>query len=223
MPLTVQTFVVSPFAENTVVLHDGREAALIDPGTATPEERAAVEAYIAAVGLRVRHLLLTHAHVDHVFGCAHFARLYGPTADHGGWQMHPADGPLLANATVQGELFGVRVDPPPAAAHDLADGDVVALGAHRLRVLHVPGHSPGSVAFHDADASDGAGLLVGGDVLFHGSVGRTDLWEGDHDTLLRSIRTRLLTLPDATRVVPGHGPATTVGRERAHNPFLRDG
>ncbi|HEX8385890.1 MAG TPA: MBL fold metallo-hydrolase, partial [Rubricoccaceae bacterium] len=114
--LTVQTFVVSPFAENAVVLHDGAEAALIDPGTATPEERAAVEAYVAALGLRVRHLLLTHGHIDHVFGCAHFARLYGPAADHGGWQMHPADEPLLANAVVQGELFGVRVDPPPAPA-----------------------------------------------------------------------------------------------------------
>lgn len=221
MPLTVQTFVVSPFAENAVVLHDGTEAALVDPGTATRAERDAVEAYVEALGLRVRHLLLTHGHVDHVFGCAHFQRIYGATAEHGGWQMHPADGPLLANAVLQGEMFGVRVDPPPPAAHSLADGDEVALGGHRLHVLHVPGHSPGSVAFYAAAAApDGGGLLVGGDVLFHESVGRTDLWEGDSDTLIASIRTRLLTLPDETTVYPGHGPPTTIGHERTHNPFL---
>ena len=218
MPLTVQTFVVSPFAENALVVHDGSEAALVDPGTATREERAAVEAYVEALGLRVRHLLLTHGHIDHVFGCAHFQRLYGATADHGGWQMHPADEPLLANAVVQGELFGVRVDPPPAPAHRLAAGDTVALGAHRFRVLHVPGHSPGSVAFY----AEADGLLVGGDVLFRESVGRTDLWEGNADTLAASIRDTLYALPDATRVLPGHGPETTIGHERAHNPFVRD-
>ena len=217
MPLTVQTFVVSPFAENAVVLHDGTEAAVIDPGTATHAERDAVEAYVTALGLRVRHLLLTHGHLDHVFGCAHFANLYGRTADHGGWQIHAADEPLLAAAVAQGELYGVRVDAPPPAAHRLAHGDTVALGAHRLRVLHVPGHSPGSVAFHCAEER----LVVGGDVLFRESVGRTDLWEGDADTLAASIRRELYTLPDATRVVPGHGPNTTVGHERAHNPFVR--
>ena len=217
MPLTVQTFVVSPFAENAVVLHDGAEAALVDPGTATAAEREAVEAYVTALGLRVRHLLLTHGHLDHVFGCAHFANLYGRTADHGGWQIHAADEPLLAAAVAQGEMYGVRVDAPPPAAHRLAHGDTVALGAHRLRVLHVPGHSPGSVAFHcPAEA-----LVIGGDVLFRESVGRTDLWEGDADVLAASIRRELYTLPDATRVVPGHGPETTVGHERAHNPFVR--
>ena len=218
MPLTVQTFVVSPFAENTLVVHDGTEAALVDPGTATREERAAVEAYVAAVGLRVRHLLLTHGHLDHVFGCAHFAGVYGRQADRGGWQMHEADEPLLAAAVAQGELYGVRVDTPPAPTHRLAAGDEVALGEHRFRVLHVPGHSPGSVAFYSA----ADGLVIGGDVLFRESVGRTDLWGGDTDLLLASIRRELFALPDETRVVPGHGPATTVGHERVHNPFLRE-
>ena len=217
MPLTVQTFVVSPFAENALVVHDGTEAALVDPGTATRAEREAVETYIEAAGLRVRHLLLTHGHIDHVFGCAHFQAVYGATADWGGWQMHPADEPLLANAVVQGELYGVRVDPPPAAAHRLAQGDEIALGAHRFRVLHVPGHSPGSVAFYAAADA----LLIGGDVLFRESVGRTDLWEGSAETLATSIRERLYPLPDDTQVLPGHGPPTTIGHERAHNPFVR--
>ena len=214
--LSVRSFVVSPFAENTYVLASEGEAALVDPGTATRAERGAVEAYIEGAGLRVRHLLLTHAHVDHVFGCHHFAERYGADAEHGGWQLHPADAPLLENAAVQAELFGVRIDPPPPAAHDLAAGDEIALGNVTFRVLHVPGHSPGSVAFYCASES----VVVSGDALFQGSIGRTDLWEGDFDRLLRSIRTELLSLPDETVVRSGHGPETTVGDERRTNPFL---
>lgn len=217
MPLTVQSFVVSPFVEHTYVLSSDGEAALVDPGTASRAERLAVEAYVEAAGLTVRHLLLTHAHVDHVFGCAHFARQY-PGAEHGGWQLHPADAPLLEHAVVQGELFGVRVDPPPPPAHALAAGDVIRLGDTAFRVLHVPGHSPGSVAFY----SEADGVLIGGDVLFQGSIGRTDLWEGSLDVLLASIRDEVLVLPDETVVYSGHGPATTVGAERRTNPFLQD-
>ena len=223
MPLTVRSFVVSPFVENTYVLSSGGEAALVDPGTATRLERQAVEAYVEEAGLRVRHLLLTHGHLDHVFGCHHFAERYGADAAHGGWQLHPADAPLLANAVVQGEMFGVRVDAPPAPAHALAAGDAVALGDVTFRVRHVPGHSPGSVAFYAEGAGpDGQGVLVGGDVLFQGSIGRTDLWEGSLDVLLASIRDEVLTLPDDTVVYSGHGPATTVGAERRTNPFLQN-
>ena len=214
MALSVQSLVVSPFAENTYVLSSGGEAALVDPGTSTRAERQRVEA--ALDGLRVRHLLLTHGHIDHVFGCAHFAARY-PDAEHGGWQMHPADAPLLDHAVVQGEMYGVRVDAPPPAAHALAAGDVIALGDARLRVLHVPGHSPGSVAFYDEEG----GTLIGGDVLFQGSVGRTDLWEGSLDVLLASIRDEIFSLPEDTVVHPGHGPSTTVGAERRSNPFLQ--
>jgi len=117
---------------------------------------------------------------------------------------------------MQGELFGVRVDTPPPAAHLLAEGDEIELGKTRLRVLHTPGHSPGSVCFYDA----AGGTVIGGDVLFQGSIGRTDLWEGDYDTLIASIREKLLVLPDETVVYPGHGPATTIGVERRTNPFL---
>lgn len=215
MSLTVQAFVVSPFAENTYVVHDGREAALVDPGTATREERAAVEAYVEAAGLRVRHLLLTHGHIDHVFGCAHFAHRWGGAAEWGGWQLHPADRPLLANARAQGELFGMRVDEPPSPARDLAAGDTVEIGDHMLAVRHAPGHSPGSVLFVADD------FVLGGDVLFAGSIGRTDLWGGDYDTLIASVVREVLTLPDEMVVYSGHGPATTVGQERATNPFLQ--
>ena len=217
MPLTVRSFVVSPFAENTYVVSSEGEAALVDPGTATPAERAAVEAYVEEAGLRVRHLLLTHGHLDHVFGAAHFADRYGAGADHGGWQIHPADEPLLANAVRQGQMYGVHVDAPPAPAAPLAAGDEIALGDATFEVRHVPGHSPGSVAFYSA----ADGLVIAGDALFAGSIGRTDLWQGDTDTLLASIRDQLLTLPDDTAVYSGHGPATTVGAERRTNPFLQ--
>ena len=218
MPLTVRSFVVSPFAENTYVLSSGGEAAIVDPGTASRAERGAVEAYIEAAGLTVRHLLLTHAHIDHVFGCHHFAERYGDAAEHGGWQLHPADEPLLQNAVVQGEMYGVRVDPPPPPAHALSAGDEIRFGDAVLQVKHVPGHSPGSVAFY----SPADGLVIGGDVLFQGSIGRTDLWQGSLDVLLASIRDEILTLPDETVVYSGHGPQTTVGAERRTNPFLQE-
>lgn len=218
MPLAVQSFVVSPFAENTYVLSSQGEAAVVDPGTASRAERKAVEDYLEVAGLRVRHLLLTHAHIDHVFGCHHFAERFRD-AEHGGWQLHPADEPLLEHAVVQGEMFGLRVDPPPAAAHALAHADRIALGDAVLEVRHVPGHSPGSVAFY----SEADGFVVGGDVLFQGSIGRTDLWEGSLEVLLASIRREILTLPDETVVYSGHGPTTTVGAERRANPFLQPG
>ncbi|MGB3542078.1 MBL fold metallo-hydrolase [Rubrivirga sp.] len=216
MPLTVQSFVVSPFAENTYVLSSQGEAAIIDPGTSSRAERQAVEAYLEAADLRVRHLLLTHGHLDHVFGCYHFAERFSKDADHGGWQLHPADEPLLQHAVVRGEMFGVRVDAPPPPAHALAAGDEIELGDAVLEVRHVPGHSPGSVAFY----SESDGLVIGGDVLFQGSIGRTDLWQGNLDVLLDSIRREILTLPDETVVHSGHGPSTTVGAERQSNPFL---
>ncbi len=217
MPLAVRSFVVSPFAENTYVVSSGGEAAVIDPGTATPAERLAVEAYIEEAGLRVRHLLLTHAHLDHVFGAAHFADRYGDTAEHGGWRLHPSDEPLLANVVRQGQVYGVQVDEPPAPAAPLVPGETLGLGDATFEIRHVPGHSPGSVAFY----APADGLVIAGDALFAGSIGRTDLWQGDTDTLLASIRDQLLTLPDETTVYSGHGPTTTIGAERRSNPFLQ--
>ena len=216
MPLTIQPFVLSPFAENTYVVHDGTEAALIDPGTSNNAERGIVEHYLVTNKLRVRHLLLTHGHIDHIFGCAHFADKLGAAADHGGWQMHEADLPLLRSAVVTAEAYGVRVDAPPDPTHFLTAGDTIALGAASFEVLHLPGHSPGSVGFYCASE----GVLFGGDVLFQGSIGRTDLWQGSMDTLIDSIRQRVLTLPDDTRVLSGHGAETTVVAERRTNPFL---
>ena len=214
--MTIQSFTVSPFAENCYVVHDAGEAALIDPGTASEAERRLVLDYLEAHGLRVRHLLLTHAHLDHVLGCAAFAARFGADADWGGWQLHAADLPLLRNTRLQGELFGVRVTDPPPPTHFLEAGETIALGRGTFTVRHAPGHAPGHVLF----VNEAGGFVIGGDVLFAGSIGRTDLWEGSYPLLLQSIREQLLTLPDETVVYPGHGPATTVGEERRTNPFL---
>ncbi len=214
--MTVKSFVVSPFSENCYVVHDGGEAALIDPGTESPEERQAVLEYIETNGLRVRHLLLTHAHIDHIFGCAYFADKFRSGADHVGWQLHEADLQLISNAPLQAEMFGIRIVPPPEPTYFLSESDVIEVGAGSFSVLHAPGHSPGSVCFYNKTE----GFVIGGDVLFQGSIGRTDLWEGSYPTLINSIKTKLLTLPDATVVHSGHGPATTIGQERQTNPFL---
>ncbi len=214
--MTVRSFVVSPFTENCYVVHADGEAALIDPGTESAAERQEVLDYIETNDLRVRHLLLTHAHIDHIFGCAFFAAQFGDAADHGGWQLHESDVPLLEHAPIQAELFGVRISPPPAPTHFLAENEEIALGNGSFRVLCAPGHSPGSVCFYN----EADGFVIGGDVLFQGSIGRTDLWEGSYPTLIESIKTKLLPLPDETIVYSGHGPETTVGQERRTNPFL---
>lgn len=213
----VEVFTVSPFQENCLVVHDAGEAAIIDPGTATAGERQRVMETFAENDLRVRHLLLTHAHLDHILGCAYFARKFADTADHGGWQLHPADRPLLENAHVQGEMFGIPVTEPPPPTHDLAEGETIEIGRARWTVRETPGHAPGHVVFID----EANGFVIGGDVLFQGSIGRTDLWGGDAEALRSSIREVLLPLPDETVVYPGHGPSTTIGRERRSNPFLQ--
>lgn len=210
--MTVRSFTCNPFATNLFVCHSGRDAVLVDPASHTPAERDAVLAYLAEHDLAVRHLLLTHAHLDHVFDLAFFAEHLGLVP-----RLHAADAPLLARAVEQARAFGVAMTPPPAT-HPLGEDDVIAFGDARWTVRHAPGHSPGSVVFYD----EAARCVIGGDVLFAGSIGRTDLWRGDLAELLRSIHTQLLVLDDDVTVYPGHGPATTVGAERAGNPFLTD-
>lgn len=209
--MTVKTFVVSPFAENCYVCHDAGRAVLIDPGTTTPAERHSVEDYITRNDLRVSHLLLTHAHLDHIFGCAHFARRFGMP-----WKLHPDDLPLLEGAEMQARLFGVPLERPPQPDASLAEGQTLRVGNAIWEVFHTPGHSPGHVCFYDR----ANGFVIGGDVLFQGSIGRTDLWGGSMDVLVKSIRDKLFTLPDETTVYPGHGPPTTIGAEKRTNPFV---
>lgn len=208
--LEVKTFVVGPFLENTYVLSDteSREAVLIDPGG---EEQALLR-HLERAALRPTAILNTHAHPDHVAGAARIRREARIP-----FCLHPADAFLLETLAETCVVLGLPPAEAPPIDRPLAEGDEIAVGRHRLRVLETPGHSPGSVSFCAGE------ILFSGDALFAGSIGRTDFPGGSLPVLLSSIRTKLLALPDETRVYSGHGPATTIGRERRSNPFLVDG
>jgi glyoxylase-like metal-dependent hydrolase (beta-lactamase superfamily II) len=195
------------FQENGFIVADdaSQEAVVVDPG----EEAELFLKRLETENLRLNAVWLTHAHLDHILGVATVVERTGVSV-----HLHPADRPLYDAAANQGAWFGMQVDPPPPPEHELQAGDILSVGRYRFTVRHVPGHSPGSVAFI------GHGIAIVGDALFAGSVGRVDLPGGDGATLLESIRRELMVLPDETIVYSGHGPETTVGRERSSNPFL---
>lgn len=210
--LRIASFTFNPFQENTFVVHSGSQALLIDPGCWNTTEERVLEGWLEEQGLLPVRLVLTHAHIDHVLGCAWAHRRYGLLPE-----LHRNDLALLEMAPRQGQLYGVPCEPSPEPQRFIEEGDAIRLGDDELKVLFVPGHSPGHIALF----SDAGRFVIAGDVLFKDSVGRTDLPGGDTDTLLRSIRDQLLPLGDDVRVYCGHGPDTTIGRERRSNPFLR--
>lgn len=211
--LTVQSFVCNPFSTNTFVVHGDREAVLIDASPLSSAEVDAVCAYLTANDLKVVRALLTHAHIDHVFGCGGLADRLDVT-----WEVHAADMPLYVQAPQQAAMFGVAFKGGPTPSASLDEAAQISIAGVQWQVVHTPGHSPGSVSFIDREN----GIVFSGDVLFRGSIGRTDLWEGSYPVLIESIEKHLLSLPDDTVVFSGHGPATTIGRERSTNPFLTD-
>ena len=207
-------FEVGPFAARTLALADGdvREAVIVDPGFD-------VEVLLDAVhreSWTVTAVALTHAHLDHAYGVSAVKAAF-PSAP---LCLHEADVPLYRNLPEQARAFGFPSPATPAVDRLMEDGDRLEVGRGGVLVRHCPGHSPGHVVLLHEDAAER--LAVVGDVLFAGSIGRTDLWGGSLEALERSIREVLYTLPGDTRVVPGHGPETTIGAERASNPFVRD-
>ena len=201
---------LGPFETNTYLLwcEDTRETAVVDVGF----EAARVIRELERHGLTPRYLLNTHAHYDHVCGMRELQEAVG-----GEYWLHPGDRPLLDHLAEQGAAFGLPPAAAPSEVHELRDGQRIPLGKQILDVIHTPGHSPGGVAFRWGR------ILWVGDTLFAGSIGRTDLPGGSFEILERSIRTRLFPLGDDHEVHPGHGPATTIGEERLHNPFVGDG
>lgn len=215
MSLVVKAFTLNMVQENTYIAYDDtREAVIIDCGAFFPEEEQLLENYIRDNQLTIKHYLCTHGHFDHIFGNAFIQRTYGLLP-----QMHRADeSTYLASEELVRLLMrtDIRLDLPPIG-HYLEAGEVICFGHHTLEVRFTPGHSVGSVSFYSPEA----GVVFGGDCLFQGGIGRTDLPGGDYHTLIASIHSQLFSLPDTTIVYSGHGPATTIGTERTTNSYLR--
>ncbi len=208
--MMIETFPVGVLGCNCTILGDGAagEAIVIDPG----DEVGRIHRRLTALGLKVKQILITHAHIDHVGGALKLKRLTGAPI-----LLNENDLPLLAMMETQAAWLGMETPETAPPDASLADGMMVGLDACPAQVLHTPGHTQGSVCLHFAPMK----LLVAGDTLFAGSIGRTDLPGGDSEQIIDSIQSRLLRLPDETRVLPGHGPASTIGVERRSNPFLR--
>ena len=205
---------VNPFGENMYILWDeaSRDAVVVDPGMMREAEREMVTKFIEGQKLNVIHILLTHLHIDHITSARWLADKTG--ADVCACALDAQLGRELPDQVAQ---FHLKIESEPLDIdHILSDGDVLPLGEESIQVLHVPGHSPGGLAFYLPQS----GLLISGDTIFNGSVGRTDLWGGDMAQLINSIREKILPLPDETVIASGHGPTTTIADEKRCNPFL---
>lgn len=212
--MKIAKFELSLFGINTYVIWDPptHEAAIIDPGMSNIEEEEAVSDFISREGLKLTHLINTHLHIDHAIGNRYIRQKYDlPT------EASLSDAFLGERMASQAEAFGIGtlaqevvIDKP------LKEGDIIKIGEIKLEVLEVPGHSPGSLVLYDRKA----GVMFAGDVLFRGSIGRSDLPGGDGSLLVRGIKEKLMTLPGSTVVYPGHGPATTIADEERSNPYL---
>lgn len=211
--LFVETFAAGPLGCNCTILADleVKQAIVVDPGGDFGRIRGILDQH----GLSLSAIVHTHTHIDHVGCTAELQACYGAPA-----RIHEADRFLYDLLPVQSAMLGIEKPKTADMQGDLVDERTLLAGRLELCVLHTPGHTPGSVCFY-ADLGDDDRLVLSGDTLFRQSIGRTDLWGGDSDQILRSIRRRLLTLPPETQVIAGHGPGTTIAHEASHNPFTR--
>jgi glyoxylase-like metal-dependent hydrolase (beta-lactamase superfamily II) len=211
--MEVKSFVFSPFSENTYVLYDEtKEAVIIDPGCLSQAEKMKLKGFITDNQLTVKALLLTHAHLDHVFGAAYVKRTFGVEM-----YMHPNEKVILDDVELRCKTWGIEGYEPVEADKYFGEGDSFKFGNSSLDIVFVPGHAPGHVAF----ISHKDRFIVGGDCLFSRSIGRTDFPYCSHEDLLNSIRTKFFTLPEDYVVYAGHMQPTLIGEEKKYNPFLR--
>jgi glyoxylase-like metal-dependent hydrolase (beta-lactamase superfamily II) len=210
--MILQKLTVGPFQENCYIVGDEATGtgALFDPG----DEAMRIALAVEQTGLDIAQIIITHAHIDHVGAVATLVDEYACPV-----LMHPEAEPMLGQLPSQALMMGLRFGKVPAVDGYIEDEEVVTVGGLSFTALYTPGHAPGHLAFY----APGEGVVISGDALFAGSVGRVDLPGGSMEVLMRSINERLLTLPDETVVLSGHGPETTIGEERAHNPFLTGG
>ncbi|MBP6022656.1 MBL fold metallo-hydrolase [Ferruginibacter sp.] len=210
--LKIKSFVFSPIQENTYLLYDEfNNCAIIDPGCYFDAEKEQLVGFIKKNGLEPKMLLNTHCHLDHVFGNKHIAETFGLVA-----QIHEKEKPVLEFAPASGLMWDMPFDNYTGEFIFLKEGDKINIGEDELDVIEAPGHSPGHICFYSPKQN----FLIGGDVLFNRSIGRTDLPGGNHAQLIKNIKEKLFVLPDATVVYSGHGPVTTIGEEKRENPYL---
>ena len=211
--MKIEPFAINPFQMNCFIYFDEetKDGVIIDPGVFTHYEKHLIEQYIKENGIKINLILNTHGHIDHIMGNAWAKETFAVPI-----LMHKDDLPLIARAMEQGKMFGVDFPEPPNPDKYIEENDVIEVGSGRLLVLHTPGHSPGSVCFVD----EANKIIIGGDCLFRGTIGRTDLWMGDMDILLNSITDKLLKYGNDYTVYPGHYEETTIGSEKKNNPFL---
>ena len=211
--LQITSFVFNALGENTYLLYDETgECAVIDPGCYEQHEKNELTNFISANKLTVKILLNTHCHVDHVLGNAFVKDKYGVKL-----HIHEKDLPVLMAVKIYAFNYGFQVYHETTPDAYFEEGDIISFGNQHLKILFVPGHSPGHVAFYSEENK----VVIGGDVLFYNSIGRTDLPGGNYETLINSIHKKLFTLPDDVTVYPGHGPETIIGFEKRTNPFCK--
>lgn len=211
--LQIQGFVFNFASENTYILYnENKNAWLIDPGNMNEQETQAIENFISEKGLKIDKILLTHAHIDHVLGLQWaFDTFKVPVL------MHQDDQEVLDMLQASGMRFGFSVNPVKADITYISEGEVLELDGEKFKIYHVPGHSPGSVVYHNEEQK----FMISGDVLFEGSIGRTDLYKGNHELLIDGITNKLFILDDDTQVFSGHGNPTSIGFEKQYNPFFK--
>ena len=211
--LQIQGFVFNFASENTYIIYnENKNAWLIDPGNMNGQETQTIDNFITENGLNIRKILLTHAHIDHVLGLQWaFDKFKVPVT------MHQEDQEVLDMLQASGMRFGFQVNPVKVDIKYINEGDILDLDDEQFKIYHVPGHSPGSVVYHNENQK----FMISGDVLFEGSIGRTDLYKGNYDQLIEGIKTKLFILDDETQVLSGHGNPTSIGFEKQYNPFFR--
>ena len=211
--IQIKTFYFNDLRECSYVLWDEtKECVIVDPGCYTDTEKERLKNFIETNELKPVKLINTHGHFDHIMGNAYVANTWKVDTN-----IHPLDKPHLARAQQYGEMFGYTIEQPPINTIDITDGGEITFGSSTLKVIHTPGHTRGGVCLY----SEADKIVITGDSLFAGSIGRTDLPGGDYEELMESLLKKLVVIGDDYTVYPGHGPSTTIGHELATNPFLR--
>jgi hydroxyacylglutathione hydrolase len=210
--INVHYFAFGPFQENTYILWDEtKECIILDPGNNNNSENKKLSAFISEKQLTPKRLILTHAHIDHINGNKYVFDTYDLLPE-----VHKDDVYFIEKHLATANMYGIPAEQSPMPKAFINEGDIISFGNSSLNTLHTPGHSPGSISYYNLEDK----FIIGGDVLFYGSIGRTDLPLGHHDTLIKSIKEKLFPLGDNMKVYSGHGMPTSIGFERMNNPFL---